>query len=291
MLLNEINIRDPYMLLHEDVYYLYGTRSATTWGEADGFDAYSSEDLIHWDGPVEIFHKGENFWADRCYWAPECYFYKGSFYLVTTFASETKNMGVQILKSDSPLGPFEIYSDGPITPKEWKCLDGTIYFNKKGKPFMIFGHSFQDDPKGEMYAVELREDLKTTVGEPKLLFYASDAKWAKPIPFAKQEFGIEGDVFFVDGPCLYHTSEGELRMFWSSWGEHGYAVGVAYSDNGDIDGKWNHKDRPFFSENGGHGMIFKNKKMELFYLLHNPNDLYMERPHLIKMDNAMLNII
>ena len=25
----EVNIRDPYILLHEGVYYLYGTRSAT----------------------------------------------------------------------------------------------------------------------------------------------------------------------------------------------------------------------------------------------------------------------
>ena len=41
----KVNIRDPYILLHEGIYYLYGTRSATCWGEADGFDCYKSEDL------------------------------------------------------------------------------------------------------------------------------------------------------------------------------------------------------------------------------------------------------
>ena len=41
----KVNIRDPYILLHEGIYYLYGTRSATCWGEADGFDCYKSENL------------------------------------------------------------------------------------------------------------------------------------------------------------------------------------------------------------------------------------------------------
>ena len=38
MKLSDIHIRDPFVLLHEDKYYLYGTRGATCWGEADGFD-------------------------------------------------------------------------------------------------------------------------------------------------------------------------------------------------------------------------------------------------------------
>ncbi len=53
----EINIRDPYILVHEGKYYLYGTRSATCWGTADGFDCYVSEDRENWEGPIEIFHR------------------------------------------------------------------------------------------------------------------------------------------------------------------------------------------------------------------------------------------
>ncbi len=41
---NEVNIRDPFVLLHGGKYYLYGTRSATCWGSAEGFDCYVSED-------------------------------------------------------------------------------------------------------------------------------------------------------------------------------------------------------------------------------------------------------
>ena len=76
---NEINIRDPYILLHDSKYYLYGTRSESCWGEADGFDCYVSEDRENWDGPFEVFHRPEGFWADRAYWAPECVFHDGAF--------------------------------------------------------------------------------------------------------------------------------------------------------------------------------------------------------------------
>ncbi len=278
MKMNEINIRDPYILLHNGTYYLYGTRSATTWGPAFGFDAYTSDDLENWNGPYEIFKKYEGFWADRCYWAPECYFYDGKFYLVTTFASETENMGTQILVSDSPLGPFKVHSDGPVTPREWKCLDGTLYFDEEGTPYMVYGHSFQDNPEGEMYVVELSKDLKSAVGEHKLLFKASEPKWSTPIPFAKKEFGIEEDAYFIDGPCLHKTESGRLLMLWSSWGKCGYAVGMAYSKNNKIDGEWVHIDEPFYGENGGHGMLFKDKSGKLCFSLHYPNDLYSERP-------------
>lgn len=64
----EINIRDPYVLVHDGQYYLYGTRSATAWGEADGFDCYISRKLQDFAGPIEIFHRPEGFFADRNYW-------------------------------------------------------------------------------------------------------------------------------------------------------------------------------------------------------------------------------
>ena len=280
---DEINIRDPYILYHEDKYYLYGTRSATAWGMADGFDCYISEDLENWNGPIEIFHNNGDFWADRRYWAPECHAYEGKFYLVSTFASEKRNMGTQILVSDSPIGPYRPHSDGPITPKEWRCLDGTLYFSKSGTPYMVFGHAFEDVLTGEMYAVELSGDLKATVGSPFLLFEASKAPWSHPYPNGKERFGIEGEAYFVDGPCLHRTQSGRLLMLWSSWGQNGYAVGIACSDNGEIDGTWSHIETPLYGENGGHGMLFKNRENELMYTLHSPNDLYKERPQFRKV--------
>lgn len=291
MRIEDVNIRDPYILAHDKKYYLYGTRSKTCWGKADGFDCYISEDLKSWEGPIEIFKKTEEFFADESYWAPECYFYKDEFYLVTTLGASNRKKGVYVLKSTKPEGPFSFYS-GPLTPENWSAIDGTLYFREE-KVYLIFSHSFEDNPNGDMCVVEISRDLKKAIGKPVKLFSASEVAWAKPVPFAEKEFGLKGDVYLTDGPCVTKLDNGALLMIWSSWSERGYAVGQAVSENGSIFGPWNQSDIPLFSENGGHGMLFKTYNNELKYTLHFPNDLYKERPIFkdIEVRDSSFNII
>ena len=71
----DINIRDPFVLVKDGKYYMYGSRGETVWGLADGFDVYVSKDLEEFDGPYEVFRRPEGFWADRHYWAPEVHEY------------------------------------------------------------------------------------------------------------------------------------------------------------------------------------------------------------------------
>ena len=279
---NEINIRDPYVLLHEDRYYLYGTRSESCWGEADGFDCYVSSDRENWEGPVEIFHRPEGFWADRAYWAPECLACNGGFFLITTLGSAECKKGIHVLYSTSPLGPFVPWG-GQLTPPDWSCIDGTVYLEDK-TPYLIFSHSFEDDPRGDMCLVELKPDLTGPAGEAATLFSASEAAWARPVPFAKAEFGMEGDVYFTDGPCVKKLADGRLVMTWSSWSEQAYAVGVAESESGSVCGPWRQRETPFWPANGGHGMLFEEKDGSLWFTLHSPNDKYQERPIFCPVD-------
>jgi hypothetical protein len=281
---NEINIRDPYVLLHEDRYYLYGTRSESCWGEADGFDCYVSADRENWEGPVEIFHRPEGFWADRAYWAPECVYYRDAFFLITTLGAADRKKGIYVLRSDSPLGPFAPYGVC-LTPEDWSCIDGTLFF-EEGQPWLIFSHSFEDDPKGDMCLLPLKEDLSAAVGEPVTLFSAAEAPWARPVPFAKAEFGMDGDVYFTDGPCVKKLHDGELIMTWSSWSEQAYAVGVALSESGRVRGPWRQLGTPLYPANGGHGMIFTEKDGSLCFTLHTPNDKYLERPAFYQVEGG-----
>ena len=273
----EINIRDPFILVHEGRYYLYGTRSETCWTEADGFDCYTSSDLEEWEGPFEVFHRPEGFPMDRNYWAPECYEIDGRFYFLTTFGAEDKKKGAYLLAADEPMGPFVPYSDC-LTPADWTCIDGTLY-RRDGHNYLVFSHSFEDGAlDGDMCMVELSADLKRAVTEPVVLFSAGEATWAKPVPFAKAEFGIDGDVYFTDGPFLVDREDGALRMYWSSWSERGYAVGEAVSESGDILGPWRQVEKPFFPADGGHGMAFRRLDGKLVYTLHYPNEKYKEHP-------------
>lgn len=273
---NEINIRDPYVLVSGNRYYLYGTRSATCWGNADGFDCYVSTDLEEWDGPVAVFHRPEGFWADRCYWAPECYEIGGRYYLVTTLGGEKVKKGVHVLVSDSPTGPFHYTCR--LTPEDWCAIDGSLWFSPEGIPWLIFSHSFEDDGCQDMCAVKLRNDLSGSEGDPITLFQVSDAPWAVPVPFAKAEFGLDGDIYFSDGPCALTLENGSLAIIWSGWGKAGYAVGVAVSESGSITGPWRQEPVPLVPGGAGHGMVFTALDGKRYYALHTPNDKYLERP-------------
>ena len=275
MKLTDIHIRDPYVLAAGGVYYLYGTRGENCWGEDDGLDGYYSRDLLEWTGPVEVFHKPEGFWADRNYWAPECHAYRGAYYMFVSLKSESRCRGTQILKADHPLGPFELHSDGPVTPGDWECLDGTFYAAPDGRPYMIFCHEWVQVTDGAVCALPLTGDLRAAAGEPQVLFTASQASWV--LPHRSENHRMER-AHVTDGPFLYRHSGGALFMIWSSFGANGYAVGVAKSASGEIAGPWVQLDRPLFSENGGHGMIFADNEGKLFLTLHSPNQTPLERP-------------
>ena len=281
---NEINIRDPFVLVNGGKYYLYGTRGATCWAEADGFDVYVSVDLENWSEPHECFHNDGSFWADRNYWAPEVHVWQGAFYMFASFKSELVHRGTAILRADSPMGPFVPHSDGCITPAEWECLDGTFYVSKVGKPHMVFCHEWVQVGDGEILAVELSEDLKRPVGKPRLLFRASDAAWSRKVQHSS---GVEG--FVTDGPFLWRTEDGTLLCLWASFSDSGYAEGVAVSGSGEIDGAFTQAE-PLFTDDGGHGMVFRALDGQLYMTLHSPNSYLEERPqfHPIREEGSRL---
>ena len=87
MKLQDIHIRDPFILLEGGRYYLYGSRGNEAWGKATGLDVYESDDLVSWSGPSVVFTPPEGFWADMHFWAPEVHQYHGKFYMFVSFKS------------------------------------------------------------------------------------------------------------------------------------------------------------------------------------------------------------
>ncbi len=279
MKFKDINIRDPFILPYDGKYYLYGTRGSTAWCSAEGLDVYVSEDLENWSEPHECFTVTKDFWADKEVWAPEVHIYKDKFYMFVSLRSDTRNRGTQILRSESPMGPFLPFTDYAITPKEWLCLDGTFYISKKGDPYIVFCHEWVQVTDGEICAMKLSEDLTHPVSEPVVLFRGSEPFWADKTR----------DKFITDGPFMYRTESGKLLMIWSTFTPSGYVQAIAHSDNDDIDGNWIHEDL-LFKKDGGHGMIFNDFNNNKYLILHSPNENPLERPVLfgIKEENGTL---
>ena len=286
MRLSDINIRDPFVLVHDGRYYLYGTRGATCWGPADGFDVYVSRDLEDWDGPRACFHNDGGFWADRDYWAPEVHVYNGAFFMFASFKGEGMNRGTAILRADAPLGPFEPWSDGPVTPRDWMCLDGTFCLDGGGRPWMVFCHEWVQAGDGTVCAMPLTTDLKSADGDPVVLFRASDAMWKRQL---RHSSGVEGYV--TDGPFLWRLSGGALACLWAGFSDSGYTEAQAISDTGDILGPWRQAD-PLFMADGGHGMLFRALDGRLLLTLHSPNEHLMERPVFVEVEekSGMLKV-
>ncbi len=277
---DEINIRDPFVLVHGGAYYLYGTRGETCWGPATGFDVYRSGDLENWEGPVPCFENDGSFWADRNYWAPEVHPFQGAFYMFASFKSEERHRGTAILRGERPEGPFRPWSDGPVTPGDWECLDGTFGLDGAGKPWIVFCHEWVQVGDGEILAMPLTADLKAAAGEPVLLFRASEAEWVRRMDHSS---GIQG--FVTDGPFLWRGRDGRLLCLWSSFSEEGYTQGLAVSDTGEIGSHFSQLE-PLFRKNGGHGMLFRSLEGQLYLTLHSPNEHLKERPVFLPVDRG-----
>lgn len=279
MKLSEIYVRDPFILPYNGKYYLYGSRGR----DQSGFDVYTSTDLENWGNPKTIFSYYDGFWGTRDFWAPEVHFYNGKFYLFATFINDHSCRGTAILVSETPDGTFRKHSDGPVTPKNWECLDGTFYVDENNTPYMIFCHEWTQIQNGTMCAIKLSTDLKTAASEPFELWSAGDASW---VTFVRGEGN-----FVTDGPFLFKLGD-ELLSLWSSFSKDGYCEAVARSSNGKIDGSWTIDDKLFYAKDGGHGMIFKGFDGEYYFIFHTPNSSPDERPSLkrIKLDDLKKTI-
>lgn len=279
----DIHIRDPFVLpvASEKQYYLYGTTGAEAWTtSAQGFDYYISNDLQNWDGPFPAFRPPKDFWADRNFWAPEVHAFRGRYYMFASFKAEGVRRGTQILVADSPKGPFVPVSDGPVTPRDWECLDGTFFVDANDQAWIIFCHEWVQVGDGEIRALRLSDDLKSAVGEPQLLFHASEAPWA-------QELNSKGRKGYVtDGPWLHRLVSGVLLMLWSSFSTGGYTVGIARSTSGDILGLWEQLAEPLYAGDGGHCMIFRTFEGQLMLAYHRPNDTPGERPYFVPLNET-----
>lgn len=281
-LLSGIRMRDPFVLSDGDGYFLYGTTDPDPWaGPGTGFDVYRSADLEHWDGPLPAFRPPAGFWGETQFWAPEVYRFGDRYAMLATFAGSGARRGTQVLVADAAVGPFRPWSVGAVTPPDWECLDGTLHVDDRGDPWIVFCHEWVQLGDGAIAAQRLSADLSAAVGAPLVLFHASEAPWARPLAPDPE---VRRDAAFVtDGPFLWRSSSGSLMLLWSSFGEEGYAMGIARSVSGEITGPWRHDPEPLWPHDGGHGMVLDAQDGRRFLVFHRPNRSPLERPVMLPL--------
>ncbi len=274
--LDEIQLRDPFVVVEDDHYYLFGSTDPDIWrADGIGFDAYRGTApgvMDTFDGPFEVFRPPAGFWSRTNFWAPEVHVWQGRHYLFATFRPVAGRRGTAVLRSAGGLlGPYEPWSPGPVTPAGWECLDGTLHVDPDGMPWLVFCHEWQQVGDGTVEAMRLAPDLRAAASEPTTLFSASQAPWAAPLA------GRAPGSYVTDGPFVFRNAAGALRCLWSSFGPDGaYRIGEAASSGGVL-GPWTQAEQPLFTADGGHGMLFDGPGGARYLAVHSPNATPHER--------------
>ena len=200
-------------------------------------------------------------------WAPEVHKYKDKYYMFATFTQENGLRGTYSLCSESLTGPFVPNSSGALTPNDWECLDGTLYVDENGVPYLVFCHEHTQILDGTICYARLNAGLDALDGEVVTMFCASSVEEVEPVKI---------NHFVTDGPFMYRSKTGELFMIWSSFIKGNYAEFAVKFKNGKIGLEFEHK-KPLLDSDGGHGMIFFDGK-QTYFTYHTPNKSLFERP-------------
>ena len=116
---DDYGIGDPFVMRFNGMYYMYPSTCE------ERVRVYTSRDLVNWTYEGYCT-KGRD--VDFAY-APEVVYWRGSFYMITS----PYGRGHYILKSDSPLGPFEL-----ITGNFGHSIDGAFFKHDDGQLMMLF---------------------------------------------------------------------------------------------------------------------------------------------------------
>lgn len=297
--LSDFHVHDPFIVAHAPTrtYYLYTALGARGRLGRSGVVTYKSKDLRSWDGPYVVFTVPDGIWANPRHgvWAPEVHEYKGKFYLFATLHNNNAILatppevwrtnhlrGTIVAAADSPEGPFRVLKPtGPHPPTNFMTLDGTLYVDPSGQPWMVYAHEWIQVIDGTMEAIRLKDDLSDSVGEPIHLFKASDAPWIN----AERRPSTRQNNYVTDGPQLYRTKNGRLVMLWASYNREGYVETIARSKSDNLEGPWEQLD-PLVGGDSGHGMMFRTFEGQWMLVLHHPFGRPTTRAHLYEMEDT-----
>lgn len=249
-----VPLADPFILLHENVYYAYGT------GAEDGIEVMTSTDLKVWKRAANnenrlALHKN-NSYGNKWFWAPEVYYVNNKFYM---YYSAEEHMCVAV--SDSPLGPFKQTVQKPMLEGE-KTIDNSLFIDDDGTPYLFFDR-FNDGLN--IWVAELESDLMTIKTETMHPCIHVSQKWEEVWP------RVNEGAFVIKRDGIYY-----MTYSANSYESPFYGIGCATAN--DIMGEWTkYPDNPLLQKPGnlvgvGHSSLFTDKNGDLKIVFHAHQD-------------------
>ena len=144
---------DPAPMVYKDTVFLY-----TSHDEDDAFGfkmlnwlLYTSTDMVNWTEHGIIASLKDFKWVKEKNgaWAPQCIHRNGKFYL---YCPMPGGLGIGVLVSDSPYGPFKDPIGKPLIQNSPADIDPTVFIDDDGQAYLYWGNP-------RVYYVKLNEDM------------------------------------------------------------------------------------------------------------------------------------
>lgn len=209
---------DPEGVVFDGTVWIYPTRSRP-YDQQQGFDAFSSTDLIHWQRHDDILDRASFGWITRACWAPSVVRNNGRYYFFFAANDIQKDGGggIGVGVGDSPAGPFKDVLGAPLLSQFHfgaQPIDQFVFQDADGAWYMFYGGW------GHCVMTRLRDDFTGF----------------EPLPTGEtfREVTPEG---YVEGPFIF-VRRGVYYFMWSEGGWTGPDYCVAYAMATSVHGPW-----------------------------------------------------
>lgn len=205
-----VSIADPFVLKVGTLYYLYGTTDSD-----NGFEVFTSGDLVHWSRQGYCYRKTADSWGQACFWAPEVLALGGQYYLYYTSYNPASSMrNISVATSTSPLGPFTD-ARTPLLPSDRGFIDASPFHDPVSGRYYIYAMEENLRPP-KIWVATLADSLTETSSSLTECLTASQA-WENE---------------WVEGPfVIRHRSWYYMLYSGNGYGSPDYAVGYAWSNS------------------------------------------------------------
>lgn len=210
---------DPAPLVYHDTVFLY-----TSHDEDDAFGfkmrdwlLYTSTDMVNWTDRGAVASLKDFKWVpdDNGAWAPQCVHRNGKFYL---YCPMPNGVGIGVLVSDSPYGPFTDPIGKPLVKNNNDDIDPTVLIDDGGQAYLYWGNP-------NLYYVKLNNDMTSYSGA--IVKDSSVAKVkGRPDPFHYQE-----------GPWAYKRN----GRYYMAYASTCCPEGIGYAMSNSPTGPWEYK--------------------------------------------------
>ncbi len=210
---------DPAPMVYNDTVFLYTSHDED---DATGFKMenwllYTSTDMVNWTDHGEIASLKNFKWVNvnNGAWALQVVRRNNKFYM---YCPVPNGLGIGVLVSDSPYGPFKDPIGKPLIKNSSDDIDPTVLIDDDGQAYLYWGNP-------NLYYVKLNEDMVSYSGE------------IVKVPELAKVRGEKDPFHYQEGPWAYKR-KGHYYMAYASTC---CPEGIGYAMSSSPTGPWEYK--------------------------------------------------